>query len=382
MPKINTVMSMFVIHPVRLGGIEAFASELSKQLASIGWNSVLVFAGPPSNEAMRFFSLSNARVEVMERCGSLSWRSFRDTSRLISAIRPKILHLHFMDAWNFYPWLAKLSGVEQVFITDHNSRPINYLAKRPAVWKRLLIRLVYWPVTKIFCVSHFVNRCVNMELGFGENRAHTIYNGVDINRAQFLKGHQMDFRSRYSIPDKSIVVLQVSWLIPEKGIEDLLEAVRIVCEKNHRIHFVIAGDGPCRNNYQKLAEGLGIVKNVSFIGAVKDPLGEGLFGSADILCQVSRWEEAFGLTIIEAMASRKPVIATRVGGIPELVQDGQSGCLVERGDNEAIAKAILLLAENSHLRKSMGQIGYESCCSKFDLSFNVSSLISHYRNYK
>ena len=119
-------------------------------------------------------------------------------------------------------------------------------------------------------------------------------------------------------------------MIPEKGIDDFLQAGKLAVTKNGNVHFVLAGDGSSRDQYVQLVERLGLADHVTFTGLVQDPMGDGLFDAADIVCQVSRWQEAFGLTIAEAMSAAKPVIGTRVGGIPELICDGQTGYLVDR----------------------------------------------------
>src|SRR5205823_5139867 len=103
-----------------------------------------------------------------------------------------------------------------------------------------------------------------------------------------------EFRRRYQIPADRIVVTQVSWLIPEKGVDDLLVAARDVIAAEPRAHFVLAGDGAHRPNLERLARDLGIASQVTFTGPVVDPLGEGLFAASDIVCQLSRWEEVFG----------------------------------------------------------------------------------------
>jgi glycosyltransferase involved in cell wall biosynthesis len=358
-----------------MGGVETYAGELSAQLGQLGWKSVLVFLCPPSGGAETLFDLPNTRVEVVEGCGQCARRPLRAMARLLAKYRPGVVHLHFMDAWSGLPWLARLYGAERVFITHHDSRAAGYVPPPVARWKRPLLRLVYLPVTKILCVSSYVRRCVQAELEFLRDRVETAYLGVDTRRARGGIARREEFRRRYAIPPDRIVVLQVSWLIPEKGVGDLLQAARQVLDRKQNVHFVFAGDGPRRPEYERVAEQLGISANVSFLGEVKDPLGEGLYASCDIVCQVSRWEEAFGLTIAEAMASQKPVIATRVGGIPEIVEDGKSGFLIERGDTRALAEKILLLADAPGLRESMGQAGRGICREKFDLRKNVAMLI-------
>jgi len=120
----------------------------------------------------------------------------------------------------------------------------------------------------------------------------------------------------------------------------------------------------------RLAGDMGIADHVTWTGIVRDPFGEGLFAAADVVCQVSRWEEVFGWVIAEAMAFSRPLVATRVGGIPELVQDGKSGFLTDRGDVEGMARRILELLGDDALRRRMGKSGRRIAEEKFDLRHN------------
>ena len=104
----------------------------------------------------------------------------------------------------------------------------------------------------------------------------------------------------------------------------------------------------------KTAEATGLSDHISWTGLVEDPFGEGVYDAADIICQPSEWEELFGWMIAEAMAYGKPIVATRVGGIPELVDDGLSGFLVDRGDTVSAAEKLDWLAKNPELRRRDG----------------------------
>lgn len=125
----------------------------------------------------------------------------------------------------------------------------------------------------------------------------------------------------------------------------------------------------------KDAQAMGLGDHVTWTGMVEDPFGEGVYDAADIVSQLSNWEEVFGWMIAEAMAYQKPIVATRVGGIPELVSDRESGFLVERGEVAASAEKILLLAEQPELRRQMGQAGCRITHEKFALKQNVAQLI-------
>ncbi len=172
--------------------------------------------------------------------------------------------------------------------------------------------------------------------------------------------------------------MQVSWIIPEKGILDLLAAARLVAARRADVHFVIVGDGPFRQEYMRQADAWGLGGRVTWTGLVEDPFAAGVYDAADVVCQVSRWEEVFGSVIAEAMACHKPVIATRVGGIPELVANGETGYLVARGDTEDLAKKIQTLLEDSGQREAMGMAGRKRVDAKFDLRKNVARLVQLY----
>jgi len=210
------------------------------------------------------------------------------------------------------------------------------------------------------------------------DRYRQIYNGVDLSRVVRDRSHAADFRARFGIPAEKQIAMQISWIIPEKGIGDLLEVARIVVSQTNKVQFVIAGEGPYRQQYMKRAEDLGLAESITWTGLLKDPFGEGLFDAAQVVCQLSRWEEVFGWMIAEAMAYGKPVVATRVGGIPELVDDGETGFLVSRGDVEAVAEKILRMIGDGELRETLGRAGLHKTELRFDLRNNVQELLRVY----
>jgi len=205
-----------------------------------------------------------------------------------------------------------------------------------------------------------------------------IYNSVDLSRVTPRPDRAAAFRRRYAIPEDRTIVAQVSWIIPEKGIIELLEAARLVVLRNDKVQFVFVGEGAFREQYTKDALAMGLGDHVTWTGLVQDPFGEGVYDAADVVCQVSNWEEVFGWVIAEAMAYGKPIVGTKVGGIPELVADRQSGFVVNRGEVGAMADRILTLVCNPELRAQMGQVGSKAVSARFDLRANVGKLIDLY----
>jgi glycosyltransferase involved in cell wall biosynthesis len=126
------------------------------------------------------------------------------------------------------------------------------------------------------------------------------------------------------------------------------------------------------------AQRAGLAGRVTWTGLVQDPTREGLYAAADVVCQVSRWEEAFGWVIAEAMAAGKPLVGTRAGAIPELVRDGETGFLVPKRRPEAIAECVLKLVGDPELRRRLGTAGRAVAEREFDLDRNLDELMGLY----
>jgi hypothetical protein len=181
------VVSVFGVEPIRIGGTETFARELSLQLAQRGWESVLCFLSNPPDDVRQFLSLPNVTLEVLEDSISSNWESASGLARILRKYHPDILHLHFIGFLGLYPWIGKLLSVKKVFFTDQTSRPAGYVPHVAPMWKRLLVRLINMPVTKVTCVSDYGYRCMT-SLGLLQNdRYEMIYNSVDLSRCSLIR---------------------------------------------------------------------------------------------------------------------------------------------------------------------------------------------------
>lgn len=376
--KHPALVSVFGVEPRRIGGTEMFARELSQQLDKAGWNSVLCFLSEPTGEVREFMQLPNVSFVALPNSTSGDKQARANLKSLLRQVRPNILHLHYVSFVSWYPWTARLQCVPQVFFTDHHSRPSGYVPQVAPFWKRAAARTILQPLTKVICVSDYGYRCMTTPGFLQRDRFEMIYNGVDLSRVKTDDGAGAEFRKRYSIPADRKIVTQVSWIIPEKGIADFLEMARAVSAQRDDAHFVLVGDGAQREQYMEDAAAMGLADRITWTGTIDDPFGEGVFAAADVVCQFSRWEEVFGWMIAEAMAHAKPVVATRVGGIPELIVDGESGFLVDREDTEAMSNRVLELLNDDDARHRMGQLGREIVQTKFALSKNVTTLIRAY----
>ena len=302
-----------------------FARELSVQLAETGRKSILCFIAEPTELVRKFLDLPNIETEVLPGLHRADMGTVSGMRGLLAKHRPEVLHMHFTDYIGPYPWLARMHSVRANYLTDHISRREGFVPGPSAWWKRAIGRVANMPLTNLIAVSDSNARSSVASGVLAGDRVVRIYNGVDLTRKP---GDPLEFRRKYGIPEDRPIVLQVSWIRPEKGIDDLLEAAATVLSVMPDVHFVLAGEGAQREEYMARTKEMG--DHFTWTGLVDDPLASGIYSAADVVCQLSRWEEAFGWTNTEAMLCGKPVVATRVGGVPEIIEDGVSGFLVPR----------------------------------------------------
>ena len=161
------------------------------------------------------------------------------------------------------------------------------------------------------------------------------------------------------------VVLCVARLAAQKGLDVLLSAVKLLADGGTDVQLVLVGDGPMRDRLTRRAERLGIKGRVVLEGAVGQDEMAAYYAGADVFCLPS-FAEGVPVVLMEAMASGRAVVATRVAGVPELVEDGVSGLLVAPGNAEELAAALQRLASSPEERESMGLAGRRKVVEEFD----------------
>lgn len=256
---------------------------------------------------------------------------------------------------------ARLCGHKGILKTEHNMLSSGISG---------LCRWVYDNLTsKIICVSNAVKNHMLL-MNFPEEKLEVIYNGIDLEH--FKTSNTEVSASKRQFP----LVGVVSSLLPSKGQSFFLKSARFVLDKFPGVLFLVTGGGPELKNLEREAEELNLGSSVIFTG-YKEDIRE-VFESLDIFV-FPTLEEAFGLVALEAMAYSKPVAGFRVGGVPEVVEDGKTGILVDREDSEALAGAILKLLENPELAKKMGAEGRKRAESLFSVNTMTDNFIELYR---
>src|SRR5215216_2546978 len=213
-------------------------------------------------------------------------------------------------------------------------------------------------------------------------KIHRVYNGIDIER---FPGGASTERGDYSSPDTVSRIVSVGRLVPFKGFDDLIDACAELGRR--RIDFVcdIIGDGPLRETLRAKIEQLDLSSRVNLLGSLSQDAVLEKLQAADIFALASTTDpqaatDVFPTVILEAMASARPVVSTRLAGIPELVVNDQTGILGPPGDSTALAHALEQLLRNPELRLRFGNAGRARIEQDFRIGQTVTPLINLFEN--
>ena len=204
--------------------------------------------------------------------------------------------------------------------------------------------------------------------GFPRGKVHVIPNGVDVQRFAPLPDNQR-LRTELGIPNGAVIVGILAALRPEKNHELFLRSARRVVAEIPEAHFVIIGEGPQRSRLEQLTADLDLTESVKFLGSRSDI--PAILSMLDLVV-LSSHNEAFPVSILEAMAAAKPVISTRVGSVYEAVVDGKTGYLVEKDDEQAMAARVIDLLQHRLRLAEMGAAARERVCRRWSLDQMVT----------
>ena len=229
----------------------------------------------------------------------------------------------------------------------------------------------------MIAVSEFIRKEL-IRAGLPDARIVTIHNAVDVNELQTKvnNGHR-DWRSWLKIdPDQPVVSL-IGRLVLQKGHHDFLTAAVQVLKTLPDARFLVVGDGPLRPELEELTRSLGIDKVVHFLGHQSDVFG--LLAISDVVALPSL-NEGLPYVLLEALALSRPVVATPVGGIPEVISHGETGLIVPVRAPEALATAICHLLENPHKAEELSKRGQLHVIKTFSLPVMARRVAEVYRD--
>jgi len=291
--------------------------------------------------------------------------------RLLRRLGPVIVHSRNWTAFDAIP-AARLAGVPLIVHGEHGRDIVDPEGRNH---RRNRLRRLFAPlVDRMVTVSDDLRRWLVDRVRIPTRKVMTIHNGVDVRR--FRPGEPTAARAALGLPIDSLVVGTVGRLDPVKGQADLLRAFSRVRGHNRRAILVVVGDGPCRDELIALSASLGLAGHVHLLGERHDI--PRILQALDTFVLPSI-AEGISNTLLEAMASGLPVVATRVGGNPELVDDGVSGILVPPRDQEALAEAVGAYLRDPGLRALHGASARQRTVACFSLERMTSSYLALYR---
>jgi glycosyltransferase involved in cell wall biosynthesis len=232
-----------------------------------------------------------------------------------------------------------------------------------------------------FSLRHFCDRVISVSEGArlyhlalggaSEKQMVTIYNGIDLTHFSHLEDARLSLRAELGIPFDALVLTTVAVLREPKGIQFMIRALPEIVKANPKAIYLIAGDGPHRAALTEEVARVGAADHVIFAGMRKDV--PRVLAASDIFV-LPTLTEALPTVLAEAMAVRLPIVACAVGGVPEMVTDGENGLLLPPGNPEALAAACVALLGDAGRRKAMGERGWQVVQEKFNILGQVHRL--------
>ncbi len=289
------------------------------------------------------------------------WNDFKalvSLCRLCRSLKPHIVHTHTSKAGTLGRLAAWLARVPLIVHKPHGHVFYGHFGPLPSKFFLWLERLLA-PITNqiIALTPKEAEDYLNLKVA-NENKISVIHSGVDLGRFQYRQKVREGKRKELDISADSLVIGFVGWLLPIKGVNFLVEAMAGVVRENPDSLLVLVGKGEAERKLRDQAINLGLEDKILFLGWRPDT--EEIIPCFDVFVLPSL-NEGMGRVLVEAMAVGLPIVASRVGGISDLVKDGKNGLLVPPGDAVALERAISKLLRDEARRYQMGKAGKRMC---------------------
>jgi L-malate glycosyltransferase len=237
--------------------------------------------------------------------------------------------------------------------------------------------------TQVVAVSHATARafCGAIDL---QGRVRTIHNGVDLDKFPLKSARATAFREQFGIPKNAFLVSAVGQICERKGLRELVDAFQRICKSAPQMHLAIVGTVVFKHEeryfqaLREMANRSSSADRIHFTGELSNV--PEVLQASDLLV-LNSWQEPFGLVLVEAMSSGTPVLASRVGGIPEIVTDEVNGWLVDKGDSVELASKLLGLSQDRNALSHIAQVAHQITCPQFSLQHfhdNLGRLYSEF----
>ncbi len=349
----------YILNRLRIGGLENVALELANALNPDRFECTIVsFARPDPLQEKRL--RPHVRLVALDKKQGNDLSVFYRLYRLFRDARPHIIQTHNWGTLLEGVSSGKVAGVPIIIHAEHGTveeRKRNIVIQR-WVWKH---------IDQVLGVSEAHRMKLAQVIGFPLNKIKIIGNGIDLNRFS-VQGDKARIRGQLGLPLEGCYIGAVGGLRPVKDHALLLRAMAKLMGRSEALRLVVSGGGPLADTLQSQALSLGIQGRTHFLGARDDI--HNILNTLDIFVLPSK-SEAMPLSLLEAMACGLPVVASAVGGIPEMVENGQTGMLVPPKDETALVAALERLIANEKERTAMGIAARQAVEKRYGLEAMV-----------
>lgn len=351
---------VYFITELNIGGAEKVLVHFLRELDRRRYRPLvacLYGADGPIGDELRALG-----IRVVDLGMTAQWRldAFLRLVQLLRQVRPTILHSSLFHANVMGRLAGRLTGVP-IIISCRQNISIG------AQWREWVNRWTVGLDDRVIAVCELARKMELEQTGIPPGKVVTIYNAVDPSAVAATNAGQIDEAGNASIDSDvpglmlapksdptTVLIGTVCRFHPQKGLHYLIAAFAALLECIPQAHLVLVGDGELRQALEEQAQALGVAAQITFTGFRTDV--PAILAQLDLFVLPSLWE-GLPLVLLEAMAARLPVVATAVGGTPELVVDGETGILVPPADVEALTTAMQQLLSAQDLRQRMGQKG-------------------------
>ena len=372
-----------VIARLNVGGPALHVTYLARGLAERGYQTTLVAGDVARGEASMAFVAERAGVEIVSLPGlsrelapihdALSaWR----LARIIRAVRPDIVHTHTAKAGAVGRVAALLAGRRPVVVhTFHGHVLRGYFGRFGTLVFRAIETLLARVTDRLVAVSPEV-RDELVGLGVAPaSKFSVIRLGIELEPRVAFDGDPREVRRRLGVDPDRFVVGWFGRMTAVKRTDDLISMLASLRERGVDALLLLVGDGDDREGLEQRAHDLGLARSCLFLGYQEDVAAWYAVCDAVVLTSAS---EGTPVTIIEALAAGRPVVATRVGGVPDVVDEGETGFLVDPGDTGALAERLARLAGDPALGTRMGEEGRVRVLERYAVERLVDDVDSLY----
>jgi glycosyltransferase involved in cell wall biosynthesis len=362
-----------VLHIHKVAGISGSERHLSLLLPALrerGWDArILLLPVHEGRRAVELFRSLSVPVLTLPPGPDVNPLLVARIVRLLRSERPALVHTHLIHAdihGQLAAFLAQVPAVSSMHATH------DFLTREPV---RSGVRAALRLAARTIAISHHVEGFALHHRLVPAGRTRVVHYGIDIARWASPDRPAGEVRRGLGVDEGEVLVGIVARLVSFKGHEVLLEAFAAARRDVPGLRLAIAGDGPLRDRLQARAHALLPDGAVRFLGFTEDV--PSLTAACDIIA-FPTFSEGFGLAGLEAMAAGRPLIASDVDSLPEIVVDGVTGLLVPPGDAKALAAAIVRLAGDAALRRRLGEDGQRRARSDFSVGAMADRTVAVY----